>query len=85
MMTLKQIHIAQSTGATIPPAIVDNDTLAAHTQDHIILSAAERAEAEADLARMRCNGPITGRMSRKAARAVAVSMRLHLRAIGFFA
>jgi len=86
-MNLSQALKAQADGRTVPLRVPDDDVLAAHTQDRLCLTGEQRAEAEAALRRMRDrSGELSpGPLSHEAARAVAVSFRLHLRAIGAFA
>lgn len=70
---------AQRVGAAVPDRVIDDDILAANTDDGLRLTAAQRADAERALA--------TGAQceTKEAARARAVSIRLHFRAAGIFA
>ena len=63
----------------MPTKIVDDDTLAKHTRDRLRLTPSQRADAERALATgCECE-------TKEAARARAVSIRLHFKAAGVFA
>ena len=73
---LKKALAAQWAGTVLPSRVVDNDTLASFTADGLRLTAEERTDAERALA----GGGRT--RSKAAARAIAVSIRLHQSAAG---
>lgn len=76
-MTITQI--LQSANSR-PASIVDDDTLATHTNDGLRLTPTERKNAEAALA-----GRGTDALTKREARALAKTWHLHMRTVGVMA